>query len=269
MIGHDGGVSDAIDAPVDRPRESRFRLTTADGVGIDAVLLHGTGSRTAAVVLANGFTGTHRSPYTRAIAEAFLPVGDVMTFDFRGHHGSGGRSTVGNEEIHDLEAVVARLRELGYTSVAAVGFSMGAAVVVRHAAIYGGIAAAVSVSGPSRWYYRGTRRMRLLHLGIGRAAGRFFLRSFRKVRVIDRDWDPKPAEPRQLAGEVSPTPLLVVHGEADSYFPVSHATAIHDAAREPRELWLVPGMGHAERAVTPELAVRLRDWIGERIAPGD
>jgi len=262
-------VSDAIHDPVDQPPESRFWLTTADGVGIDAVLRRGARARTEAVILANGFTGTYRSPHTRAIAEALLPVGDVMTFDFRGHHGSGGRSTVGNEEIHDLEAVVVRLRELGYTSIAAVGFSMGAAVALRHAAIYGGITAVVSVSGPSRWYYRGTRRMRLLHIGIGRTFGRFVLRTFRKVRVTDRGWDSRPAEPREVAGELSPTPLLVVHGEADTYFPVSHATAIHDAAREPRELWIVPGMGHAERAVTPELGVRLRDWLSERIVRED
>ncbi|GHC93970.1 alpha/beta hydrolase [Nocardiopsis terrae] len=260
-------MSDAIDHSIAQPEENRFWLTTSDGVGIDAVLLRRAGARTTAVVVANGFTGTYRSPHTRAIAEELLPVGDVMTFDFRGHHGSGGRSTVGNAEIHDLEAVVNRLRELGYTHIAVVGFSMGAAVAVRHAAIYGGTCAVVSVSGPSRWYYRGTRAMRLLHLGIGRTLGRAFLKRFRKVRVTDQRWNPTPAEPREVAGEISPTPLLVVHGDADGYFPVAHATAIHDAAREPKELWIIPGMGHAERAVTPELTVRLRRWIGERLPP--
>ncbi|MFD6951135.1 hydrolase [Nocardiopsis sp. TSRI0078] len=260
-------MSDAIDHPLSQPSEDRHRLITSDGVDIDAVLLRGAEPRTTAVVLANGFTGTYRNPSTRALAEALLPVGDVMAFDFRGHHGSGGLSTVGNAEIHDLEAVAARLRELGYASVSVVGFSMGAAVAIRHAAIYGGMSAVVAVSGPSRWYYRGTRRMRLLHLGIGGRVGRFLLRSFRKVRVIDQHWDPRPAEPREVAGEISPAPLLVVHGDADTYFPVSHATAIHDAAREPRDLWIIPGMGHAERAVTPELAVRIRDWLTERTGP--
>ncbi|MBB6120428.1 alpha/beta hydrolase family protein [Nocardiopsis algeriensis] len=256
-------MSDALDFPITRSR--RYWLTTADGVGIDSQLLTGPVPRTTAVVLANGFTGTYRSPHTRALAEAMLQVGDVMTFDFRGHHGSGGRSTVGNAEIHDLEAVMVRLRELGYTSVATVGFSMGAAVVVRHAAVYGGVAAAVAVSGPSRWYYRGTRRMRLLHLGVERGLGRFFLRSFRKVRVIDREWETRPAEPREVAGKISPAPLLVVHGDADPYFPVSHALDVHGAAEEPKDLWIIPGMGHAERAVTPELSLRLREWLREHL----
>jgi pimeloyl-ACP methyl ester carboxylesterase len=266
---HDGVVSDAIDHPIADSQENRFWLTTSDGVGLDAVLLRRAAPRTSAVVVANGFTGTHRSPHARAIAEGLLSVGDVMAFDFRGHHRSGGRSTVGNAEIHDLEAVVSRLRELGYTHIATVGFSMGAAVAIRHAAIYGGTSAVVSVSGPSRWYYRGTRAMRLLHVGIGKSTGRAFLRRFHKVRVIDQHWNPTPAEPREIVGEVAPAPLLVVHGDADAYFPVAHAAAIYDSAREPKDLWIIPGMGHAERAVSSDLMARLREWLGERLPQRD
>ena len=38
---------------------------------------------------------------------------------------------------------------------------MGAAVAIRHAG-FGGVNAVVAVSGPSRWFYQGTTRMRLL-----------------------------------------------------------------------------------------------------------
>lgn len=258
-------MSDTTDHHAAPSREHRYRLTTSDGVEIDAVLLRGIEPRTTAVVLANGFTGSHQSPHTREIAEGLMSVGDVLTFDFRGHHGSGGHSTVGNAEIHDLEAVVGRLRELGYHRIATVGFSMGAAVAIRHAAIFGGSTAVVSVSGPSRWYYRGTRAMRLLHLGIEKTLGRAVLRRFRKVRVTDRHWNPVPAEPREIAGQVAPAPLLVVHGDSDAYFPVTHATAIYDAARRPKDLWIIPGMGHAERAVDPELVARLREWLKDRL----
>ncbi|MBR8743619.1 alpha/beta hydrolase [Nocardiopsis sp. MG754419] len=258
-------MSDAIDHSIAQPREHRYRLTTSDGVGIDAVLLRAADRRTTAVILANGFTGTYRSPHTRAIAEGLMSVGDVMTFDFRGHHGSGGHSTVGNAEIHDLEAVVGHLRDLGYGRIAAVGFSMGAAVAIRHAAIFGGTDAVVAISSPSRWYYRGTRAMRVLNLCIRRSVGRAFLRRFRKVRVTDQRWNPTPAEPREIAGSVAPVPLLVVHGDSDGYFPVAHATAIYDAARRPKDLWVIPGMGHAERAVGADLVARLREWLDERL----
>ncbi|MFD0775521.1 alpha/beta hydrolase [Streptomonospora algeriensis] len=266
-------MTDALDRFDPLPAPERRRLTTSDGIELDSALIRGgadgTGGaqRTTAVVLANGFTGTWRSPGTRMIAERMLPVGDVMTFDFRGHHESGGRCTVGNLEVHDLEAVCAHLRGLGYTAVVSVGFSMGAAVVVRHAAVFGGVDAVVAVSGPGMWYYRGTRRMRLLHLGVQRAIGRWFLRVARKVRVTDSQWDPIPPDPTETASGLA-VPLLVVHGDADTYFPVEHAEQIHAAAPEPKDLWIEPGMGHAERAMTPERAERVAQWVSSALSGG-
>ncbi|MFC4562141.1 alpha/beta hydrolase [Nocardiopsis mangrovi] len=260
-------MSDALHRPA-HGDPVRKRLTTSDGVHLDSAFLRGPGERTTAVVLANGFTGTWRSPLTRMIASVLLTVGDVMTFDFRGHHGSDGHCTVGNEEVHDLEAVVAHLRDSGYTEIATVGFSMGAAVAVRHAAMFGGVAAVVAVSGPGQWYYRDSKRMRLLHFGVEQAVGRWFLRVARKVRVTDRQWDPVPPDPVELAPGIAPGALLVVHGDADSYFPVEHAERLYGAANEPKDLWIVPGMGHAERAVRPEIARRIATWLAEHTGEG-
>ena len=39
-------------------------------------------------------------------------------------------------------------------------------------------------------------------------------------------------------------PVAVVHGLADRFLPPAAATALFTAAREPRRLDLVPGMGH-------------------------
>src|SRR5690606_21912858 len=189
-------------------------------------------------------------------------------FDFRGHYDSDGDCTVGNDEVYDLDAAVRHLHGLGYGDVATLGFSMGAAVTLRHAGAFGGVSAVVAVSGPSRWYYRGTRRMRMLHFGVERPAGRWFLRTARNVRVTDRAWDPVPPDPTELAGWIAPAPLLVVHGDADSYFPLEHPRRIYEAASEPKELWIEPGMGHAERSMTPERADRIAAWLkANRVAP--
>ncbi|GAA1119575.1 alpha/beta hydrolase [Nocardiopsis composta] len=252
-----------------RELPERRRLTTIDGVGIDSVLIRGGGGdRRSAVAIANGFTGTWRSRDTRMIARRLLPVGDVLLFDFRGHYDSDGDCTVGNDEVYDLDAAVRHLHGLGYGDVATLGFSMGAAVTLRHAGAFGGVSAVVAVSGPSRWYYRGTRRMRMLHFGVERPAGRWFLRTARNVRVTDRAWDPVPPDPTELAGWIAPAPLLVVHGDADSYFPLEHPRRIYEAASEPKELWIEPGMGHAERSMTPERADRIAAWLkANRVAP--
>lgn len=238
-------------------------MLTEDGVALDTILLRDRPARSEAIVVASGFTGGWRRPALARAARRFFAAGDVAAFDFRGHHTSGGLSTVGDREILDVDAVIAYLRGLGYTRIALVGFSMGAAVAVRYAGLRGGLSAAVAVGGPAHWFYRGTVRMRLLHFGVERRLGRLFLRWTRGVRVAPGPWEPVPADPTQVAPDIAPTPLLVVHGEADSYFPVDHARQLYGAAQEPKELWVVPGMGHAESALDPEQADHIAQWITE------
>ncbi|QVQ54845.1 alpha/beta fold hydrolase [Spiractinospora alimapuensis] len=241
-------------------------VTTRDGVELETALLTAAEPRDNVIVVASGFTGGWRMEPNRRIASGLLRVADVMSFDFRGHHGSTGESTVGDREIHDLRAVVDHLTERGYTRIVTVGFSMGASVAIRHAALMGGVDAVVAVSGPSRWYYRGTLRMRLLHIGVEHRIGRFFLRMSRNVRVTRHEWDPIPPDPTELAGSVTPRPLLVIHGDSDDYFPVEHAQRIHEAANEPKELWLVPGLRHGESAMTEELVDSIAEWVAERLS---
>ena len=65
----------------------------------------------------------------------------------------------------------------------------------------------------------------------------------------------------QGAGMLSPTPLLVVHGKADTRLPFSCAVAIHDWAKEPRELALYEGAEHRLDECRGELMDLLREWI--------
>ena len=60
-----------------------------------------------------------------------------------------------------------------------------------------------------------------------------------------------------------------MHGDQDHYFPPEHARQLYMAAREPKELWLVPGMGHAEAACSSELVDRIGGWVDQVTArPG-
>jgi pimeloyl-ACP methyl ester carboxylesterase len=136
-------------------------LVTNDRVPIEAI--HMPGNSDLAIVVAHGFTLSWQRPNVWRIANRFNRMAGVLTFDFRGHGRSGGLSTLGDREINDLDVVVRWARELGYQRVAAVGFSMGASIVLRYAGLVGGLDAVVSVSGPGRWYYRGTRSMRWVH----------------------------------------------------------------------------------------------------------
>ncbi len=238
-------------------------LVTRDGVPIDA--LHLPGRPELAIVLAHGFTLSWQHGAVWRVATHMNRGGGVLTFDFRGHGRSGGLSTVGDKEIMDLDVAVAYARELGYQRIAAVGFSMGASIVVRYAGLVGGLDAAVSVSGPGRWYFRGTRPMRRVHWAVERRAGRLVTRTWLKTRVSPSGWDPVPVPPAEAASQITPTPFLVVHGDKDLYFPIDHAHQLYEAAREPKELWLVPGFGHAESAMTTELTDRITGWLRETV----
>ncbi|MFD8119722.1 alpha/beta hydrolase [Streptomyces albidoflavus] len=294
-------------------------LLAADGVAIEAVyepadfdadVTQDAAGRVPVTVVAHGFTGSAGRPHVRRAAAVFRRYGAVITFSFRGHGASGGRSTVGDREVLDLAAAVAWARRLGHRTVWTVGFSMGGSVVLRHAALYpaGGrdargsagvrdvpgsahadgqgsahadahgsahtdahgpahTDAVVAVSAPARWYYQGTAAMRRLHWVVtrplGRAVGRYGLRT----RIHTSDWDPVPLDPAEAAARIAPTPLLLVHGDRDPYFPLDHPRALATAAGPHADLWLVPGMGHAENAADEALLARIGAWAARR-APG-
>lgn len=226
-----------------------------------------------AVVLAHGFTGSIRRPAVLAAAERLSRHAAVLAFDFRGHGRSTGLSTLGDREVLDVDAAVAAARSQGHRKVVTCGFSMGASVVLRHAALHGGVDAVVAVSGVSRWYYKDTPPMRRLHWLVERRLGRLVARRFFGTRISPVGWDPVPEAPLEVIGRISPVPLLIVHGDRDPYFPVDHAEALAAAAGQPVELWVVPGFGHAEAAITPELLDRiglaLPDLVGRAVPAAD
>ncbi|NDZ80095.1 alpha/beta hydrolase [Streptomyces sp. SID10853] len=277
--------------PLVTPGELRVILRTGDGVPIEALYEPSAqGPSDTAIVVAHGFTGAVDRPAVRRAAGVFAQRAAVVTFSFRGHGRSGGRSTVGDKEVLDLAAAVEWARSLGHSRVVTVGFSMGGSVVLRHAALYGagsggsaggelagagtGAVAAggartdaartdavAAVSSPARWYYRGTAPMRRLHWVVtrplGRAVGRFGLRT----RIHTQDWDPVPLSPVEAVPMIAPTPLLIVHGDRDPYFPLDHPRMLAAAAGAGAELWVEPGMGHAENAAGDELLARVGEWL--------
>ncbi|MFB9552831.1 alpha/beta hydrolase [Streptomyces roseoviridis] len=249
----------------------RAVLRTEDDVRIEAFFEPRTAAVTdaaaaTAIVVAHGFTGSVDRPALRRAARVLRRHADVVTFSFRGHGRSGGRSTVGDREVLDLSAAVRWARELGHARVVTVGFSMGGSVVLRHAALERGAEArtdaVAAVSAPARWYYRGTPSMRRVHWVITRPVGRLVGRYGLGTRIHHRDWDPVPLSPVEAVPLIAPTPLLVVHGDRDPYFPVDHPHSLLAAAPEgTAELWLERGMGHAENAADDGLLDRLGAWL--------
>ncbi len=254
------------------PGTRRVTVRTEDGVDLAGIVVPAavprTSGRRLTFVLAHGFTGSvTRVPLLR-VAGWLSRFGEVRALDFRGHGGSaGGSSTGGDPEVRDVDAAVTAARVDGAETVVTVGMSMGGGAVLRHAALGPHRPdAVVSVSAVSRWYVRDTRPMRRVHWLLETTAGRRL--GARLVRLrLDDPWLTVPPSPLQVVSAIAPTPLLLVHGDRDEYFPLEHFRTLAQAAGPTATAWLVPGFGHAESGATAPLVERIGRWASATIDP--
>ena len=244
-------------------------LTTSDGVRLRGDYRPARAPSGPLVGLCHGLTQRRTRQPIRRVLDALAGDVPLLTMDLRGHGRSAGRCTLGDEEV--LDVAVAEGRRLGHERVVTLGFSMGAAVVLRHAALAGAGErpdAVVAVSSPSRWWIRETPAMRRVHWIVeqphGRLAGRVL-----GVRIAghwyDGGWAVVPSSPVEVVHRVAPTPLLLVHGDDDRYFGAEHAVALHRASGCHGELWIEPDMGHGATGTSPALVRRMVDWAHQAI----
>ena len=237
--------------------------------------------------MAHGLTGHRRRAGVRLVTQWLSQYGRVVVFDQRGHGESGGTCTLAFREPMDLDVVCTWARTLSDAPIVTVGFSLGASVALRHAALVtaperatsvdAGIqvrerpAATVLVSGVGEWFYRGSHIMDRLFRFTSTPWGRLAMRVGEKVRVSVSDWGHGPGSPDHelptspvASASLVKHPLLIIHGDRDHYFPAEHAERVARAAREGGneavDIWIEEGMGHAERGTTQELVARLAEW---------
>ncbi len=232
-------------------------LLTFDGVLLSGRWWEATKGRGTAAVLVPGFTGSKDDRALVAVAEALREAGhDVLSYDARGHRGSGGLCTLGDLERHDVAAAVELARERA-DRVVLVGASMGAIAVLRHAATDTDLAGVVAVSSPARWRIPRTARSLLAALVTQTSPGRRLAARRMGVRLAPRWTNAEP--PRALATRIT-VPLAVVHGERDRFIPRVEARVLADAASGRCRLEVVPGMGHGfDAAGTPAIAAAI-EW---------
>jgi pimeloyl-ACP methyl ester carboxylesterase len=223
-------------------------------------------------VVAHGFTGSVTRPGFLRLAGWLARFGEVRAVDFRGHGRSGGGSTAGGDpEMHDLDASVAAARAAALVeggndrAVVTLGLSMGGGAALRQAALGEHRPdAVVSLSAVSRWYVRDTRPMRRVHWLIETTPGRRLAARALGLR-LDPPWVVPPAPPLQVVSGIPPTPLLLVHGDRDEYFPLEHFRTLAQAAGPTATAWVVPGFGHAESGATRPLVERIGHWVSATI----
>jgi fermentation-respiration switch protein FrsA (DUF1100 family) len=60
-----------------------------------------------------------------------------------------------------------------------------------------------------------------------------------------------------------PTPVLIIHGERDPVVPPHHGERLYAAAREPRQLWIVPNGQHIDAMSRADFRARFKDYLDE------
>jgi len=254
--------------------EQRFEgeevtLRTADGVELAATLAVPEGKRHSPVVIfCSEFGADRRSagPY----AEWLLGAGyAVFAFDFRGHGDSKNtddyvpRQWATDRELTDLEAAVAYVRrrdDLDGESLVLFGISRGAAVATAFASRDSGVRALVTdgLFSTERTLVEYMRRwvsifadVRLVYSHLPN----WVFSMYEKLTLLVSELR---LGVRFLSVEKAVRqrrcPLLMIHGEADSYIDASQARWLHEQANPPKTLWVVAGSAHNQSvAVAGEL----------------
>jgi fermentation-respiration switch protein FrsA (DUF1100 family) len=193
------------------------------------------------VVISGGYRG-HASDVL-GISAALQRAGfHVFVYGWRGTPGSDvAAHTLGVYERNDLTAVIDFVtRRLGDVPVGLLGYSMGGSVSISVGADDYRVRAVCSDSAfADPTAVMGDRVRRIFRMTsfllVAPVMGVHSLRTGAKFSDF---------RPIQAIAHLAPRPVLLIHGEADTAVPVHHAHRLFEAAQHPKELWLLPGVGH-------------------------
>jgi hypothetical protein len=74
--------------------------------------------------------------------------------------------------------------------------------------------------------------------------------------------------PERFVANISPTPLLIIHGTRDPIAYYKHAKRLYEKAADPKQLWTIEGGGHTSalgpdrQTYAPRLHALFVEWVG-------
>jgi alpha-beta hydrolase superfamily lysophospholipase len=235
-------------------------LETDDTVSIAVVSIRKKGNKKA-IVIAHGFTSGKNEVQQVRLAEEFAGGDwDVISFDFRGHGESGGTCTFGQEETRDLKAVLDYANEK-YEKVGLIGFSMGAATSIIEVSEHKNADAVIAVSPyadlkPDSKIGGNSKLVQSLF-------GRLLIRLMTGVRVAAESAG-KRMMPIGSVQDLSPIPLLLIHGDKDPIVHIKHSERLFEKAGQPKKLLILRGGKHAEEFMEQNfkaVSELMLDWM--------
>jgi len=213
--------------------------------------LHGDHNVSGYYISCPGATSTLLvCPGFRSRMAEFLGVGghlwragyNVLVFEYYGHGNAvSAPVTLGYREINDFLGAVAYAKERApQNRLGALSYSMGAAVAIMGSAHNTDVEALVLDSSFAT--HRGVVEYnfhRTFHLPSAPFAWiadyMLWWRAGYRFHQV---------EPIREISLISPRPILIIHGGRDSIVDPKDAALLYEAAKEPKELWLLPDADH-------------------------
>jgi len=228
-------------------RYERVAFKTRDGLELRGWFIPSTTGDTRTIMMCHGW-GDNKGELLKQTYFLNENGGfNLFYFDFRSHGESEGEiTTIGGLETIDFDAAYAWLLEAKpeFAKNAGVfGLSMGAAVTIASLPKHPRIKCAC-VESPFSDYRTVIKRWAWNHFKLPYyplvALTLAILRSRVKDPEIDR-FNPVESSPK-----ISPRPLFVIGGEFDRLMTPEDVKKVFDAARDPKQLWMVPDAWHAK-----------------------
>jgi len=170
---------------------------------------------------------------------------NTFLFDFRGHGRSEGEySSFGYYERLDLLGAIDLLQSKGISRFGVLGFSLGGAVGIATAAQSKPIVAVISDGGfaeSRKVVEAGSRKKGFPALLTALIVPLMLWIAGRRLGC-----DFSEADSLRWVDKISPRALLLIHGAEDPYISVEDVRRLHEAAGEPKELWIVAEAGHRQ-----------------------
>jgi uncharacterized protein len=194
-----------------------------------------------AIVLLHGYTGNRKQMLPRA--RFFREQGyAALLYDARAcGESSGNHISFGFRERHDVIAAVMFLQARGYTDIACLGVSQGGATILFAAEELSGVKCVICESVYDEMTHAVDRRMRR-YTGLPGCVGACLLVPFAEERIGLSIDDVRPVD---HIGSLK-CPVFIISGTNDNRVWPEDTQRLFDAAKEPKELWMVPDAGHED-----------------------
>jgi len=206
------------------------------------------------------YHGNAENISTHIGAVYWLPAAgyNVFLFDYRGYGSSGGRASIKgvHEDARAALQYVHDRADVDPQRLVLFGQSLGGAIAIYTAATTDIPLAVVVVESAFSDYHKITRE---------KFADFFLTWPLQwplSYTVTDR------YSPVKVVADIT-SPLLIIHGDADTVVPVEHAYDLYQAATGDKTLWIVKGGGHtaAFGAYHEEYRPRLLSYLETKIKP--